>query len=253
MILEALYRHIVKEFSGYDNPSLEAKFLLQSILEVNASDFITNPNLEIGNKDLENVNKAVARRLAGEPLSKIVGVREFWGRDFIVNEFVLDPRPDTETLIEAVLNYVGKLGKSGAQLSLLDLGTGTGCIPLTLLCECPQIRSATAGDISVDALDVARQNAQKHQLQDRIKFVKTDWFEALPSQQFDIITSNPPYICESERDELSVEVKNHDPHLALFADENGLEAYKKIFLSLNKFLKPTGQAFFEIGANRGCT
>jgi len=188
------------------------------------------------------------RRLAGEPLSKILGLKEFWGLEFQVNEYVLDPRPDTETLIEAVLDYVG--GRKSETLKILDLGTGTGCVPISLLSELPNA-TAMAIDISDEALDVARQNVQKHNdqhdISDRIEFRKGSWFEGLEGQNFDIITSNPPYIPDSDIENLSKEVKNHDPVLALSGGDSGLEAYNKIFSSLNNHLKSDGRAFFEIG------
>jgi release factor glutamine methyltransferase len=133
-------------------------------------------------------------------------------------------------------------------LKILDLGTGTGCIPITLLTELPNA-TAVAVDVSADALDVAHTNAKKHGVDDRIEFVQDNWFDNVDGV-FDIITSNPPYIPASDIPTLSVEVQNHDPILALSGGNSGLEAYKKIFSSLNDFLKRDGRAFFEIGQNQ---
>ena len=188
----------------------------------------------------------MSRRLTGEPLSKILGVKEFWGLELEVNQHVLDPRPDTETLIEAVLAWVDREGLRDAPLNIVDLGTGSGCIPITLLSELPNA-TATAVDISVEALEVAKQNAQKHKMSSRIDFHQGSWFEGLEGQDFDILTSNPPYIPESDIENLSREVKNHDPILALSGGNDGLDEYKKIIFGLKDKLNGNNRAFLEMG------
>ncbi len=248
MRLNDLYLTFKREFTSkrFENPNLEAKSLIQSVLNLNNTDFILKSDKNLSKEDIDNADRALKRRLAGEPLSKILGIKEFWGLEFTVNEHVLDPRPDTETLIEAVLDYVDN---KDVPIKILDLGTGTGCIPIALLSEFPNA-VAFAVDKSADALSIAAQNAANHKMSNRITFIESDWYGGIPHQQFDIIVSNPPYIVESDIAILSKEVKNHDPHMALFGGESGLECYKNIFYSLNKFLIPDGRAFFEIGANQ---
>ena len=267
MQLTQLYHDLKKAMES----SLEARILIEAVTGLNSSNFITSPEAKLSQEHIEQINAYVVRRLKGEPLSKILGVREFWGLEFIVNEHVLDPRPDTETLIEAVLDWVKQKGviarnegdeaipglQNGlphsvpslamtAPLRILDLGTGTGCISISLLSELPHA-TAIAVDASDEALSVARQNAEKHKMSDRIEFRKGDWFEGLEGKSFDIITSNPPYIPESDINSLSIEVKNHDPFMALSGGKDGLDDYKKIIFSLKKYLNGSNRAFLEMG------
>ncbi len=252
---------------------LDAKRLIEAVIGLSSADIIAHPEKKISQEHIDQINVYMERRLKGEPLSKILGVKEFWGLEFITNEDVLDPRPDTETLVEAVLDWVrtdNVIARSGGDeaiyqcqeglprsvpspamtppLKILDLGTGTGCIPISLLSELPNA-TVVAVDMSEEALNVARQNAEKHNVSDRIEFIQSDWFDNIEGK-FNIVTSNPPYIVDSEIPNLALEVKNHDPILALSGGKNGLEAYKKIFFSLKNYLKSDGRAFFEIGQNQ---
>lgn len=245
MQLSQLYKDLKTKFSStMENSDLEAKRLIEGVTGLQSFDFITQPEKLIPQDQLKLVDEYASRRLAGEPLSKILGIKEFWGLEFIVNEHVLDPRPDTETLIETVLKWVG--ARKSEPLKILDLGTGTGCIPITLLTELPNA-VAVAVDISEEALNIARQNADKHNLSNRITFVQGNWFDGLEGQYFDIITSNPPYIPNPDIESLSLEVKNHDPILALAGGDSGLECYKIIISSLKIFLNGENKAFLEIG------
>lgn len=239
MDLNAIYQKIKQEIEP-----LEAKYLIQAVTGLEAIDFIANKEQILSNAHVIQINTCLERRLKGEPLSKILGMKEFWGLEFIVNKHVLDPRPDTETLIEAVLDWVG--GRKKEPLRILDLGTGTGCIPIALLSELPN-STAIAIDISAEALKVARQNAVKHGMAHRIIFIQGNWFDAIEGQDFDIITSNPPYIPNLDIESLSVEVKNHDPILALSGGDSGIECYKKIIFSLKSILNGKNRAFLEIG------
>ena len=183
----------------------------------------------------------VARRRAREPMSHILGKRAFFGQEFIVTPDVLDPRPETEHLVEAALDSPFR--------RVLDLGCGSGCILLSLLAQ----RSHAFGlgvDISEAALDVAARNARKLGLEKRSKLEQSDWF-SMVSGQFDLIVSNPPYIATDEAAALSPEVHEHEPHLALFAGPDGLEAYRQILRAAPRHLAPGGRLMVEIGPTQG--
>lgn len=184
----------------------------------------------------------IARRQAGEPITRIIGDREFWGRRFLVTPDVLDPRPDTETLIAAAL-----AGPQPARL--LDLGTGSGIIAVTLLAEWPEAMGV-ASDISPAALDVARGNALRHHVADRLDLRQADWWDGIAGQ-YDLIASNPPYIAASEMAGLAPEVRDHDPHLALTDGADGLTAYRAIIAGLAAHLAPQGRVLLEIGLTQG--
>lgn len=185
---------------------------------------------------------ALTQRLARVPVSKITGTRSFWGRDFRVTRDVLDPRPETETLIAEAL-------AGPAPARLLDLGTGSGCIVLSLLSEWPQARGV-AVDISPQALDVARGNAQALGVAGRLDLMVSDWFGAVAGV-FDLIVSNPPYISDGEMAGLSPEVLGHDPYLALTPGGDGLAPYRVIAAQAAGFLTPGGQVLAEIGWKQG--
>lgn len=208
---------------GVENPALEARWILQDI-----------PDLSLIKED-----EIVMRRGHGEPLSRILGAREFYGRRFTVNEFTLDPRPDSETLIEAVLKF------NGNKKTILDMGTGTGCLLITLLCEFKNAEGM-AVDLSKEALLVAQKNAERHAVNERIKFLESDWFENVKGL-FDIIISNPPYIKSSVIPFLDESVKNFDPILSLDGGASGIEPYKKLLLGAKNSLVKDGRLFFEIG------
>ncbi len=209
------------------------------------ADIMAHPDTIIELEALALIEADTQRRLAGEPLSRIYGVREFWGREFRLSPHTLDPRPETEQLIELALKRFN--GASPARI--LDLGTGTGCILISLLAEFPD--SIGLGvDLSPGALDTARQNAVFHGVEDRAEFRESNWFSNVDGE-FDLIVSNPPYIAESIVPTLSPEVKNHDPILALEGGKDGLQAYREIFSKIFSHLKPGGIALFEIGFEQG--
>jgi release factor glutamine methyltransferase len=181
---------------------------------------------------------AIAQRVQYQPVSQIIGSREFWGRRFMVTSDVLDPRPDTETLIEEAL-------KLGAHEKILDLGTGSGCILLTLLAEWPHA-VGEAVDQSLKALEVAKANAQSLGLADRARFYQSNWFSNI-SGGFDLIVSNPPYITAAEMDQIAPDVRNWEPRTALTPEGDGLDAYRIIAVSALKHLSETGTLLLEIG------
>lgn len=227
--------------AGIENSDLEARIILQKRAGIAWADIIAGrlPVLTAAQEDL--VDGDVKRRIAGEPLSRIYGERQFWGLDFTLGPATLDPRPDTEILVEKALGAF----KTRPPRRILDLGTGSGCIPIALLCEWPE-SYAVAIDKSAEALDVARLNARRHGVEGRIAFICGDWTQSVQGK-FDLIVSNPPYIANPVIPNLAKEVRNHDPILALDGGQDGLDAYKKIFPALFSVLETGGKSFFEIG------
>jgi release factor glutamine methyltransferase len=182
-------------------------------------------------------------------LQYITGVQDFYGREFRVTPDVLIPRPETELLVEAALQIVGG---SGAAPIICDVGTGSGCIAVTLLCEIASSR-AIAIDKSTAALGIAKLNAQKHSVADRVAFVVSDCFNALDSRehQFDLIVSNPPYVAEAALAGLQREVRDHEPVIALSPGPDGLRIVRRLIDEGPAFIKPNGHMLMEIGFDQG--
>lgn len=247
--LGTVYKELCKALvpCAGDQADLESRIILMHRADISWSDIIAAPQKEIPPQTLEKIRADVQMRLGSKPLSRIYGEREFWGLPFIVTPDTLDPRPDTETIIECVLDSY----HDNPPQTILDLGTGTGCILITLL-NIFKNAHGVAVDRSIAALKVAQQNAYKNKCADRISFVCSSWSDAL-HKKFDLIVSNPPYIGSAVILGLDAEVKNHDPILALDGGEDGLDAYKHIFSSLKNILSPHGKAFFEIGYDQGET
>lgn len=230
--------------AGIDTYALDARLLTQAACDVSAEDLLARPTLNFHPVQSMKLERFTARRLQGEPVSRILGRKEFWGLTFKVTPDTLDPRPDTETLVEATIAWAKQQPEP---LRILDLGTGTGCILLSLLSELPGA-TGIGIDINEGALAVSRENAKRHDMAERAEFRQGDWFSALKSgESFDLIVSNPPYIAESEMKTLAIEVRNHDPRGALTDEKDGLEAYRVIYPQLKQWLKPGGRAFFEMG------
>ena len=189
---------------------------------------------------------ALARRLAGEPLWRILGAREFWGLDFALSPGTLEPRPDSETLIEAALAHL--VARRGEALRILDLGTGTGCLLIAALHEFP-LASGIGIDLSQDAVATASANALRNGVAERVEFQLGEWTRGL-SGRFDLILSNPPYIASAEIAGLDANVREHDPLLALDGGPDGLSAYRALAAALPGRLEPDGLAVLEIGAGQ---
>jgi release factor glutamine methyltransferase len=195
---------------------------------------------------------AIERRLAGEPIQYITGEAEFYGLPFHVNRDVLIPRPETELLVEKAIELAGKLRQSGATPSprmperMIDVGTGSGAIAVALAHALP-FAEITATDISPAALAVARANAARNGLADRIRFLEGDLLAPVAGEPFDLVVSNPPYVPESDRATLAVEVRNFEPAQALFAGGNGLAIYCRLIPESSKALAPGGILLLEIG------
>lgn len=227
--------------SGIDDPGLEARILLAEALGVRDADILAGEDIPATPAQREMLARMIERRISGEPLSRILGHREFWGLRFELSSDTLDPRPDTEILVETALKrFAGK-----APERILDIGTGTGCILISLLHEWPGT-TGVATDLSAGALDTARWNAEIHGVADRANFIRTSWAAGVEGP-FDLILSNPPYIRSDVIPNLAVNVKNHDPILALDGGVDGLEAYRNILTETKRLLSPGGIALFEIG------
>lgn len=229
--------------AGISDPRMEARLLASHALGITIEMIMGYPERPVDHGHNADLDAAVGRRARREPLAHIVGHREFWSLPFCVTPHTLVPRPDTETLVEAVLDW---LGERNAGVRILDLGTGTGCILLSLLAELPSAWGVGA-DASIDALHVARQNAAALGLAERAYFVRSDWASGLKGG-FDIVVSNPPYIADRDIVGLEPEVARFEPRLALSGGPDGLTAYRAIVPQLGRLLAPRGAAFLEIGA-----
>jgi release factor glutamine methyltransferase len=192
------------------------------------------------------LNDAIARRLTGEPLWRILGAREFWGLSFALSPATLEPRPDSETLIEAALSHLAP--RRHDHLRMLDLGTGTGCLLIATLREFPQA-SGLGIDLSSDAVAAAAGNAGRNGVGERAVFHQGNWTDGI-SERFDLILSNPPYIGSDEIAGLDRNVREHDPLLALDGGPDGLTAYRALAAALPGHLNPSGLAILEIGAGQ---
>ncbi|OJX10157.1 MAG: protein-(glutamine-N5) methyltransferase, release factor-specific [Caedibacter sp. 37-49] len=233
------------EYAEIKNSHHEARLLLKYALNLSLEEIITASDRELAPYQLEKYESWVLRRTLHEPLSKIREEKEFWSLPFIVKADALDPRPDSETLIEAVFKTYPVREK---RLNILDLGVGTGCLIITLLKE--YLYSYGIGiDKSILALEVARLNLEKFKLHERLKLINTFWGEGIV-EEFDIIVSNPPYIAETDRQMLSQEVIKYDPHIALFGGSDGLDAYRSLAPHAFRLLKSLGHLFLEIGKNQ---
>jgi release factor glutamine methyltransferase len=229
---------------GIEEAELDACLLISHVVPVTEIDFAINRTLEITSQQLKAIEALVHKRENRIPMSQIFGQKEFWSLNFQVTKDTLTPRPDSETLIEVSLK---EIADKEAPLLILDLGTGSGCLLLTLLSELKG-SSGFGVDISVQALEVASTNATNLNLDNRAKFINSNWFENLSeNDQFDIIISNPPYIGLEEKPDLSPEVIENEPHRALFSGEKGLDDYKKIAAGISHFMNEEAFIILEIG------
>ena len=222
--------------------------LLLDGLELPHSVIVADPNLALNPEEIAQLEAMLERRLKREPVSRILGWREFYGRKFQINPHVLDPRPDTEVLVETALSKAGERFGPEHSCRFLDMGTGSGCIAVSLLAERPQWRG-TATDLSPEALAVARQNAERHKVIDRLDFMQTSWADEVKGP-FDLVVSNPPYISVEEIEELMREVRDHDPQLALAGGPDGLQAYRELFSAVRRLMPDGGLLIVEIGESQ---
>jgi release factor glutamine methyltransferase len=267
------------ESAGVPSHALAAELLLMHALDRDRTSLYTHPEDEIPRATLEKFQALIAERANGTPTQYLTGKQEFWGLDFEVTAAVLIPRPETEHVIEVILDRLGPEGKN-ASLQIGDIGTGSGCIAVALVHELPQAQ-IIATDISSAALEVAQRNAERHGVADRIQFIESNLFELLRNEgtlstqrrenrpdagspdknagwqpalrnqtpQFDVIVSNPPYIPLGAGPQLQREVRGHEPAIALFAGEDGLAIYAPLILEAAQFLKERGLLVLELGHN----
>ena len=224
-------------------PAGEARLLLGHVLERPAAWLIAHDDEAIDEDAMLGFASLVARRAGGEPVAYLVGHREFFGREFSVSPAVLIPRPETELLVEIALEKVGVGGTATGAARILDLGTGSGCIAVTLALEMPQA-AVTAVDASVVALVVARQNVERHGA--RLRLLQSDWFTALDGERFDLIVANPPYVAAGDP-HLAAGDLRHEPPAALASGGDGLEDIRRIATAAPAHLTAGGQLWLEHG------
>ena len=222
---------------GISDPVRDARLLLADCLELRTQNLNLLDDSCISEIKISKFWRMINERCKRKPVSKILGYRSFWGRDFEINENVLDPRGDTETLIELILDCKFE--------NMLELGTGSGAIAITVLAERPEV-TCVATDISEYALKTASTNSKRHGVESRLKLLHSNWFEKI-SGSFDIIVSNPPYISSKEYAQLSAEVLKYDPKISLTLGGDGLEAYREILSQALEKLSKNGHIFLEIG------
>jgi release factor glutamine methyltransferase len=267
------------ESAAVPSHALAAELLLMHALNRDRTSLYTHPEDEIPAASLEKFQALITERASGTPTQYLTGKQEFWGLEFEVTPAVLIPRPETEHVIEVILERLGSAGKN-VPLQIADVGTGSGCIAVALVHELPQAQ-IIATDISSAALEVAQRNAERHGVADRIQFIESNLFELLRNEgtlstqrrenrpdagspdknagwqpalrnqtpQFDVIVSNPPYIPLGAGPQLQREVRGHEPAIALFAGEDGLAIYAPLILEAAQFLKERGLLVLELGHN----
>ena len=237
-----LKEHNREEFAG--------ELLLRYYSGLSRTSMLMKMRDELDGEVWTEFQAAVKRHSDGEPIQYIIGSEEFYGRRFLVNEHVLIPRPETEELVQGTLQRLDRLFSESDQIDLVDVGTGSGAISVTLKLEKPELK-VTAVDLSKDALEVARKNASE--LGAEIEFLHGDLLQPLISQgkKVDVVISNPPYIPVADQEWMSDIVTEHEPHMALFAGEDGLDMYRRFMEELPLVLKEKALVGFEIGAGQG--
>jgi release factor glutamine methyltransferase len=237
---EALQAARVRLAAASQNPRRDAEVLLAHLLGWDQAALLTHPERLLSPAEANQYENLLQRRLASEPMQYITGVQEFFGLPFEVSPAVLIPRPETEHLVEAVLERLGR----EANVRMVDVGTGSGAIAVALAHAMSRSR-VTAVDLSPAALEVARRNAQRHGVIERVTLLQSDLLASVDDTVFDVVVSNPPYIAESEV--LEPQVFNYEPHSALYAGPTGLEVYERLIPQARSVLKPQGWLMMEIG------
>lgn len=234
----------LKNGFDFDEAKNEVDFALDTLFNFTYKDFMLGKTLETW--QLTKINNVVQERVTTHrPIQQIIGQAFFYGRRFFVNEHTLIPRPETELLVSTVLDIV----KNAQNPKILDIGSGTGCIPLTLVMENASI-TADSVDISSETIETAKKNALLHNVFGKVNFFKSDLFENI-EDEYNLIVSNPPYIPLKDKANLQIEVRDFDPATALFtSDEEGIEFYEKIIFEAKNYLLPNGYLAFELGINQ---
>jgi len=232
---------------------MNAELLLRFVLDCDRAYLFAHPERELTSEEMARYDEVLTRRATGVPAQYITGHQEFWGLDLIVTPAVLIPRPETEHVVETVLELAhdsvsgseSRAGTSAAHLCLVDVGTGSGAIALALATEFPDAE-IHASDISTAALEVARANASRHEFSERIHFHQADLLAGFDFGPFDFVVSNPPYVGESEEDQVQLEVRRFEPRNAVFAGATGLEVIERLIPQAHGALRPGGWLVFEI-------
>lgn len=245
---------------GANVPSstLAAELLLMHILGCDRTWLYTHPESELDASAVQKYFALIARRAAGEPTQYLTGKQEFWGLEFQVNPDVLIPRPETEHIIEVALERLGargikinmRTGEPSPLLRVADVGTGSGCLAVALAHELPHAE-IFATDISAAALVVARRNAARHGVSSRVRFFEGDLLKPMSAspRSFDLIVSNPPYVPQDDAATLAREVREHEPHTALFGGSSGIEMYERLIQEAGELLRSGGLLVLELGYN----
>ena len=223
------------------NPFLDTELILSKVINKKREEIILNINNKLNNSDIIKFKNYLFRRSQNEPIAYILGYKHFWKDKFLTNKSVLIPRPDTELIIEEALKYL----PNDNSKKILDIGTGSGCLIVSLIKERPKC-TATAIDISLKSINVAKTNAKLHQLENKINFINID-IDKYKSSYYDLIISNPPYINNVELNRLDNDIKFHEPKLALSGGYDGLRNLKKVIFKSKKLLKINGKLILEIG------
>ena len=242
--LRSLLRRRLLE-AGIEEAALEVTFIVEFVTGLDRSQQIINAQNLVKRDDCVKAESIIKRRLTGEPLDHIFGFKEFYGLRFEVNSDVLSPRPETEMLVDFVLEKTSP----ESEFKFADLGTGSGAIAVSVLVSRP-LASGLAIDVSNSALKIAQSNANRLIKRGELRFLQTNWLDNV-TESFDFIVSNPPYIDARAMTELSIEVKKYDPELALSGGDDGLAAYREISDSAVNSLKSDGYLVFEIGYDQG--
>ena len=246
MKIKNLLNQGIKCLINFETSKLDARILLQHAADISVETIYLQPELEISEEIVNLYFSLISRRAEHEPVAKIIGKKAFWESDFIVSKHTLDPRPDSEVIITAALELFSN--KNG-NFRFLDLGTGSGCLLLSLLQEYKN-STGIGSDISLEALKVTQENINNLFLQDRIILIQQNWADSI-IENFDLIISNPPYIRSADIDGLSKDVKLYDPLLALDGGLDGLEPYRYLAKQIFYLLKKDSYAILEFGHGQG--
>jgi release factor glutamine methyltransferase len=226
------------------NPILDSELLLSKVLNKSREEILLNSNYILKKQEINKFNSYLLRRKYNEPIAYILGFKYFWKYKFITNKSVLIPRPDTELIVEECLKYL----PNNKSKKILDIGTGSGCIIISILKERSKC-IATALDLSNRALNVAKSNAKLHQLENKINFINID-IDKYNSCNYDLIISNPPYINNVDLSRLDNDIKFHEPKIALSGGFDGFRDIKKVIIKSKKLLKRNGKLIIEIGSKQ---
>jgi len=233
------------EKAGHEQATLEARILLEWATKTTCKDVLVTPEKTVDDQSCHILKQAIERCERGESVHRIIGFREFYGLNFFLSPSTLEPRSDTEILVDLLLPFVKQLAEKKTEVKLLDMGTGSGAIAIALLFQCLQLEGVGV-DISQDALDMAVKNAQACGVLVRFTPLKSDWFKQV-NGYYDVIVSNPPYIKTGDIDRLNKNVRDFDPCLALDGGEDGLEFYRQLSQESAHFLTKNGMVAVEIG------